>query len=79
MRIKKIDGLLKAAGQNAWKINGEVLRAGTVLEIRLSGRWLLGLLQLSKDSICRFLSWEDGVEIGLRPGLRARALMSVCD
>lgn len=77
MKVKKIDGLLKGAGSNAWKINGEVLKAGTVLEIRLSGRWLLGLLRQSKDSICRFLSWEDGVEISLRSGLRARALMPV--
>lgn len=79
MKIKKIDGLIKRAGSNAWKINGEVLSGGAVLEVRLGGHWFIGFLRQSKDSIYRFLSWEDDVEIGLRPGLRVRALLPVSE
>lgn len=79
MKVKSIEGVLEAAGPNAWKLENELLKTGTVLELCLSGAWLLGLVQRSSDAILRFLSWEDGVEIGLRPGLRARALMPVRD
>lgn len=78
-KVKAIEGPLEPAGPNAWKIEQEVLKTGTVLELCLSGAWFLGLLQRSTDSVLRFLSWEDGVEIGLRPGLRARALMPFRD
>jgi hypothetical protein len=74
MKILTVEGRLESAGPAAWRIEQELLKPGTVLELCLGGGWLLGLLQLSADSVCRFLSWEDGVEINLRPGLRARAL-----
>lgn len=74
MKILSVEGRLESVGPAVWRIEHELLKPGTVLELSLSGGWLLGLLHLSADSVCRFLSWEDGVEISLRPGLRARAL-----
>jgi hypothetical protein len=77
VKVKSVEGVLESAGPNIWKLGDELLKTGTVLELCLSGAWLLGLVQRSSDAILLFLSWEDGVEISLRPGLRARALMPV--
>ena len=79
MKVRGVEGVLEPAGPSAWKLENELLKTGTVLELCLSGTWLLGLVHRSSDAILRFLSWEDGVEIGLCPGLRARALMLVRD
>ena len=77
--VAAIEGPLVAQGSNAWKVEDSVLKSGTVLELCLSGAWLLGLLQRSEGKIWRFLCWEEGVEISLRPGLRVRALLPVSE
>lgn len=79
MKIKSVEGTLKSAGKGSWRIGDEQLKSGTVLELFLSGRWLIGFVRRSSDSICRFRCWEERVTISLRPGLRVRALMPVLE
>lgn len=77
--VAAIEGALQTYGPNAWKVEDWILRSGTVLELYLSGSWLLGLLQRSEAQVWRCLCWEEGVEISLRPGLRVRALLPVSE
>ena len=64
-----IEGKIDVAGQGRWRIGPFVLMAGTVVELCLSGSWILGTLSYCGGAICKFVAWEDGVEISLRPGL----------
>ena len=75
--VAAVEGSLKECGTNAWKVEDWILKSGMVLELCLSGSWVLGLLQRSEGHVWRFLCWEEGVEISLRPGLRVRALLPV--
>lgn len=77
--VAAVEGALQNYGTNAWKVEDWILKSGTVLELCLSGSWLLGLLQRSEAQVWRFLCWEEGVEISLRPGLRVRALLPVSE
>lgn len=72
--VQSVEGVLEEAGSGRFRIGSLVLKGGTVAELLLSNNWILGLVSFCGGESCKFLVWEEGVEISLRPGLLVRAL-----
>lgn len=75
--VESVEGVLEEAGKGRFRIGDFVLKGGTVAELLLSDNWILGLVSFCGGDRCKFLVWEEGVEISLRPGLLVRALEPV--
>lgn len=77
MKAESVEGKIEVAGQGRWRIGPFVMAAGTVVELCLSDSWILGFLSFCGGKTCKFMSWEDGVEVSLRPGLYVCAHLGI--